>query len=192
MVTQLILKRLGEFLSKTDRDTVAHLPATRGREQEVWVYSLDNANYSFYISVHTKDEEVLDIQARRMEWIRRHLGFDKYVEPPDYVKEAVDERVEFVEEPNALTFMDQECVKCQEEYVVDVAPKIDLVIDGYYAQRIIEEYCPDCGQALIERDTFNPPRQYEMAFHDDNVSSRHRFDPEEVDISKHTWEHARR
>jgi len=127
-----------------------------------------------------------------MEWIRRHLGFDKYMEPPEFVKEAVGERVEFVEEPNAVTFMNQECEKCREEYLVDVAPKIDLLIDGYYAQRIIEEYCPDCGLPLIERNTFNPPRQYDMEFHNENSPAKHQFDPEELDISNYTWEHARR
>ncbi|WP_159903654.1 hypothetical protein [Salinirussus salinus] len=192
MVTQLILKRLGEFLSKTDRDTVAHLPATVGREEEVWVYSLDNANYGFFFSVHTKDGKVVDIQARRMEWIRRHLGFDKYVEPPDFVKEAVSDRVEFVEDPNALAILDTECVKCNEEYQVDVTPKIDLLIDGRVGQRMIEEYCPDCGYSLTQRQTFNPPKQYEAEFHNENAPPEHQFDPEEVDISAYTWKHARR
>ena len=169
MVTELIFKRLAEFLSKTDKDTAVHIADAPGCDEEIWPFSFHNGGYGFIFSVQTKDEKVVDIQARQIEWVRRNLGLGEFVEPPDYVGEAVEERVEFREDPNALAVLDARCVRCQEEYFEDVTPKIDLVIDGYYAQRIIEEYCPDCGRPLIQRRTLNPPHQYEPERYNENT-----------------------
>jgi hypothetical protein len=171
----LVLKDLGEFLKRADGDNeVAYLERV---DEDLWVYALPNLHYTFHFSVHTSDGEIEKIQARNMEWIKKHAPVFEYVQPPDFVRDAVEERVELVEDPDALAVLKDTCVRCQEEYLVDVTPKTDLLIDGYYAQRMIEEYCPDCGQPLIQRSTFHPPKQY---------------DSEEVDISEYTWRHARR
>jgi hypothetical protein len=185
----VLLKDLGEFLKEANGDKAARVE--RG-DQQLWVYALPNANYTFHFSVRTENGTVKKIQARNMEWVTDHVRLFEYVEPPSVVRNAVDERVELVEDPNALAILNEECVKCQKEHLADVTPKIDLLIDGYYAQRVIEEYCPDCGQPLTQRQTFQPPRQYEAAFHNENAPPEHQFEPEAVDISEYTWEHARR
>ncbi|EMA11564.1 hypothetical protein SAMN05443574_103298 [Haloarcula vallismortis] len=180
----LILKHLAEFLGKTDRDTAAHL-SEDDKDAEVWIFSLHNADYGFIFSVHTEDEKVVDIQARDREWILQHLRFDEYVEPPGFVREAVEERVEFAEDPDALATLEDNCLMCSKEYKVQVTPKIDLLIDGWYAQRVIQEYCPECDRSLTQKKTFNPPRQYE-------TGSPYEFSSEEADITEYTWRHARR
>ena len=179
----MILKELAEFLAEADGDTVAHLNVDSG---EFWVYALPNADYTFHFSVQTQGEDVVDIQARPLDWVLNHVQLFDYVEPPVFVREAVVKRVELVEDPNALATLDERCVMCNEEYSADVTPKIDLLIDECYGQRIIEEYCPECGQSLIQRKTFNPPRQYAAELHNENA------DPGEVDISNYLWKHARR
>ncbi|WP_256546702.1 hypothetical protein [Halobellus inordinatus] len=175
-------------MKKANGDKVGYLAS--GAE-DIWVYALPESNYTFHFSVHTKDGRVVKIQAREIEWITDHAADFEYVKPPDFVRDVVKERVEIVVDPNALAILEDNCVRCQKEYLVDVTPKIDLLIDGRYAQRVIKEYCPDCDQPLIQRKTFQPPKQYAAEFHNDNAPPEHRFDLEEVDISSYTWEHAR-
>ncbi|WP_336327594.1 hypothetical protein [Halovenus sp. HT40] len=174
----MVLKEFAEFLKRANGDEVAYLQ--RG-DEDIWVYALPKLKYTFHFSIQSEDGEVKKIQARNLDWIDKHVAVFEYVEPPTVVSDTVEERVELVEDPDALAVLKDTCVRCQEEYLVDVTPKIDLLIDGYYAQRMIEEYCPDCGQPLIQRSTFHPPKQYQEE-----------FQQEEIDISEYTWKHARR
>jgi len=174
----MVLKELGEFLKRANGDEVAYLQ--RG-DEDLYVYALPNSKYTFHFSIQSKSGKVEKIQARNMEWVDKHVAVFEYVEPPGFVRNTVGERVELVEDPDALAVLEDECARCMEEYVVDVTPKVDLLIDGLYAQRIVEEKCPDCGQPLISRHTFQPPKQYSEDLVDEGES-----------ISDYTWRHARR
>lgn len=175
----MVLKELGEFLKRANGDDeVAYLQ--RG-DEDIWVYALPKSKYTFHFSIHSKSGDVEKIQARNMDWIDKHVAVFEYVEPPGFVSDTVSECVELVEDPDALAILDDTCIRCQEEYLVDVTPKIDLLIDGLYAQRIVEEECPDCGQPLISRHTFQPPKQYSEDFLDEGEG-----------ISNYTWRHSRR
>jgi len=168
-----MLKELGEFLEKANGEQVAYLES---RDENIWMYALPNSDYTFHFSVHTKDGEVQRIQARRLEYIQCDLPLVDYMEPPGFVRDAVDQRVEIIEDPDALAVLEDECIRCMESYVVTVMPKADLLIDGCYSQRLIQKSCPDCGQPLVQRKTWQPPQSYETS---------------EVDLSK-TWSHGRR
>ena len=186
----MTLKELGDFLERENGDEVAYL---EHGDSDVWVYGLQNSKYTFHFSVQTGDDEIEKIQARNTEWIKEHVGSLEYVEPPVFVREAVDSRVEFVEDPHALCPLNYTCDNCGSEYSVDVTPKMDLVVDGYYVQRFIEEYCPECGEPMIERVTFDQPGRYQVDYFREDVPAEDQVDlKEEVEITDYTWRHARR
>lgn len=179
---------MGEFHSETKEGKIAYNPSAPLDERETWVYALRNGGYTFYFSAHRTNGQGMDIVARRPAWIRRFLATHKieYVdEPPKEVATAVDERVAIAEEPLEVTPLQTQCSGCGAEYLVDVLPKMDLQIDGRMAQRVVEEYCPDCDTAMISKTTYEPNHTYAHEITDLDPDD---FDDSDVEI----WEHARR
>ena len=188
-----MFKRFGEFLAKTDRTTALLLPDTADTNGDIWVFSMhtDDGEYGLIFAVHTAEEQVTNIRAREHNWIFRHLDDGDFADAPQFIRGEIDERVEIVEDPRDLAILKDTCARCQIDYLADVVPKVDLQIDGLYAQRIIREYCPECGGPLGNRRTINPPQEYTMEWHTEVVEPEDQLDPEEVDLSDHTWEYAR-
>lgn len=168
------MKEFAEFLNRADGDKVAYM-AVDG--VEFWVYAYPNAGYTLHFAVQTQGCEVVELNSCELDWVMEQSPVFEFVNPPSFVSEEVERRVEVVEDPDAVTQLGKECVRCQEDYLVTVTPKLDLLIDGCYAQRIIEEYCPECGQPLVQRKTYPNPSEYEDHY---------------VDVTEHTWRHARR
>ena len=150
----------------------------------------DDGEHGLIFSVHTNERQVTNIRAREHDWLFDRLDDGDFVDVPQFIRNEIDERVEIVEDPRDIAILDDNCVRCQIDYRADVIPKVDLQIDGLLAQRIIQEYCPECGGHLVNRRTINPPEQYTMEWQKDFVPEA-QFEPEEVDLSDHTWEHAR-
>jgi len=172
----MIFEKFAEFLSKADGDQVAYLE-TDGID--FWVYALPNNDCTLHFAVQTRDGEVVELNSCELDWVIDQSPVFEFVEPPQFVAEEVENRVGVAEEPDELTQLGKECVRCQKDYLVTVTPKLDLLIDGCYAQRIIEEYCPECGHPLIQRKTYPEPGSYEDI-------------EEDADLSEYTWRHARR
>jgi hypothetical protein len=179
-------------MQETGKEKAAYI-RRQEENQEVYFYALENGGYTFHFLVGTENEKVVDIEAKRVQWILDNLDIREYVEPPDFVCNAVDERVEIREDPFACCKLDDECGSCGKNYFEDVTPKMDLLIDGGYMQRFIEEYCPECGETLIERRTFGRPMMYDLDYCLELRSDEERDDfIEELDITDYTWRHSRR
>lgn len=183
-----MLMDFGEFLKRLNDEEVAYLQL-EGNEH--YVYAVANGDYTFHFSVQTQDEEVIDIHARKMEWIQKHVVEFEYVMPPTFVRTAVDNRVEIVEDPIAFGILYETCDQCQEEHLADVRPKMDLLVDGKFAQRVTEEYCPECGTPMIDRTTVSQPRLYEWRRFNEDAPPEDQFEITETDINSKTWEHSR-
>jgi len=188
MVTKRIFHEMCNFHSQTSDGNVAYNQSTELDKEEKWVYAKENGGYTLFFSVHRVDGAITEITGRRLEWIRRFLAMHdvEYVNTtPEQVADAVDERVEIVEEPLDVTPLKTSCSGCGADYLVDVLPKMDLKIDGLRAQRVIEEYCPKCETPMVHKATCESKAPYSL-----DLAG---FDPADFDDSDvNIWEHARR
>lgn len=147
------------FLHETADGNVAYNPATEEEPEQHWVFNWENAGYNFNFLVSDREDVLgMEIRARDIQWVGQFLYNREieYVEEPcEQVQQLLSECVEIREEPLDIGEMKKYCSGCHLHHRVNVMPKMDLVIDGEPAQRIFKEQCPECGEDMVAKKTYN-------------------------------------
>jgi hypothetical protein len=165
------------------KEKVATFEPASGYPDKQWIFTLENEGFLFNLSVHDREgSDRLDIRSRGLRWIG-HEVYNREMtlrEPCERVLNAVDERVGFCEDGLDIDEIFVACTGCDATFEIGVMPKMDLVIDGYPAQRYFQEYCPECGEEIVDVKNYSVGADREYA-----------DDWSELDKSK-LWEHSRR
>lgn len=173
-----------EFLAEASAEgKVAYSPSSEIDTGRHWIFNRENAGFNFNFVVHDRDGVLgYEVYAKDIQWVGRFLyprNFQYVDELCEEVSELVEDAVEIREEPMDIGTMETYCSGCHTHYEVDVMPKMDLVIHGVPAQRLYVETCPDCGEDLIEKKTY------------DAEETSYPEDASELEETR-LWEHSRR
>jgi hypothetical protein len=165
------------------KENVATFEPTPDYPDKQWIFTLQNEGFIFHLSVHDReDSDRLDMRSRGLQWIGSEVYNREMVlkKPCERVLNALDERVEFREDGLDIDEIFIGCKGCDSVFDVTLMPKMDMVIDGCAAERYFLEYCPECGEEIVDVKTYSIADRREYA-----------DDPSELDESR-LWEHSRR
>jgi len=173
-----------EFLAEASAEgKVAYSPSTETDTGRHWIFNWENAGFNFNFVVHDRDGVLgYEVYSKNLRWIGQFIyprKFEYVEEPCEEVSELVEDAVEIREEPLDIGKMELSCPECRTVYWEYVMPKMDLVIHGAPAQRVFVETCPECGEEMVDKKTYDAGE----ASYPEDVS--------EIDESK-LWEHSRR